>query len=1164
MNRWENGKAEPSALALNRLESLRARPAQPQTSPAQQLDFLGDANAVRLLVEAERLSYGYLANPAFGIETSRVDPLPHQRIAVYERMLPQDRLRFLLADDAGAGKTIMAGLYIREMLARRLVRRVLIVPPAGLIGNWVRELKRFFGLEFALVRGADVREGNPFTQSGSDLVVCSLDTLAGASMFGRLQAPDVEPYDLVVFDEAHKLSARREPDLTIEKTDRYRLAESLAGIAGDDPRWMLDWSARHLLLLTATPHMGKDFPYYALWRLLEPDSLGAFEAFAEYGAADRLPHFIRRTKEEMVDLAGSPLYKTRHSDTLPFELSQGSDSEQELYDLATSYMRGFYNKAGILNASAARLAQTVFQRRLASSTFALLRSLERRHARLLELLADVREGRLTDRQIRAALQNVKDPFDATADEETGDAGRESHERDEDRLLALIRSTSLMDLELERREVAGLVDLARRVLARDQDSKFAALRETLLDPRFRGQKLIVFTEHRDTLTWLRQQLEALGFTDRIAAIHGGLDFRRREAEVDRFRLASDEGGAEYLLATDAAGEGINLQFCSLMINYDIPWNPARLEQRMGRIHRYGQAREVFIVNLVATSTREGRVLATLLGKLDEIRSEMGSDKVFDVIGSVLEGVSMLDVMAGALTDEGAERAAASLGGALTTSQVTAIEARRLHVYGDGGDVARELPRLRAANERETLQRLLPGYVRQFVANAADVLHLRIAGDLDGVFSLTPARPGASDPLLESLEHYPPEVRSRLTVYRPAVTEPAVFLHPGEPVFERLRAVVREQCGASARRGVVFEDPTATDASVVFAIETEILMAPDGEGRASTVESVLRLIRITSDGRAEPCPLEHLLLLKPASGFPPEHAALAMRAAELQIRATDYVADQIVSGAIAERRAALQHTLADRERALVRGYDFQAAELAAIRSRLGARVAQGKANLKPQLERVKARQRALDGRKLRALDSMCGEAGRLQPGSMRVLALALVAPSRSAETRAAYDQDVERLAMQLVRAWEEAAGAVVKDVSNPAKARAAGLDTDHPGYDLLATYPSGEQRAIEVKGRGAGGKVEVTDNEWARACNLRDKYWLYAAFDCATAAPRLIRVQDPFTALLVQQRGGVLINESAIVRAGQTCEPGGAGGVKTLKPASRPASHPLPEERGGVRD
>ena len=1130
VNRWENGRTEPSGLALERLQALAesVREVVPERSTLQ-TDFLGNPRAVRLLVEAERLSYGHLANPAFAIETSLVDPLPHQRIAVYEHMLPHERLRFLLADDAGAGKTIMAGLYIREMLSRRLVRRVLVVPPAGLIGNWARELQRFFGLEFLLARSSDLRQGNPFTRNGSDLTVCSLDTLRGEAMFARLQAPDVEPYDLVVFDEAHKLSARREPDLTTVKTDRYKLAEALAGIQHDDPRWSLDWGARHLLLLTATPHMGKDYPYYALWRLLEPETLGAFEAFADYGASERRAHFIRRTKEEMVDISGAPLYRPRYSTTLGFDLSQGKDSEQELYDRTTAYMRGFYNKAGILNASAARLAQSVFQRRLASSTYAVVRSLERRGQRLDELIAQVREGRLTEHQIRSALQNISDPFAGTADDDADEAGREAHEEIEDRLLRLLLSTSLQDLELERREVSGLVTLGHGVLAAAQDSKFTELRRVLLDERYRDQKFIVFTEHRDTLEWLRQQLEALGFTDRIAGIHGGLDFRQREAEVERFRLPSSQGGAQYLLATDAAGEGINLQFCWLMVNYDIPWNPARLEQRMGRIHRYGQKHDVFIFNLVATSTREGQVLATLLHKLEDIRLAMGSDKVFDVIGHVLDGVSMLDFMAEALTAEGAVRAAERLGGLLTQDQVNALVVARQSIYGAGGDVARELPRLRAITEREALLRLLPGYVRQFVLNAAEELDLHVVGDPDGFFTLSPGRPGVADPLWDALEHYPPEARGRLTVYRPPVTEPAVFLHPGEPLFERLREIVLARCAEAATQGAVFEDPTATEASMVFAIDAAVLQRPAAAGRgAATVESVLRLVRVTADGRVEQCALEHLLLLTPASHFPSEHAALALRAAELQVRALGFIEEKVLAASVGERRNALLEALPERERALVRGFDFQAAELAAMRRRLAERVAEGQIAHKSQLERVKARQRMLEQRKLLALESTRSEPDRIITGPARVLARALVVPTQSEEVREAFDADVERIAVELARAWDEVAGAVVKDVSTPPRARAAGL-TDHPGFDLLAIYPDGQRRAIEVKGRAHGGEIDVSDNEWARACNLRDSYWLYAAYDCATASPRLVRVQDPFVSLLVKARGGVVINESDVVAA-----------------------------------
>ena len=276
VNRWENGQSHPSRLALEKIARAErlgldgistdialeapAPHTQPEAPADHTLDFSTDPETIRAVVEAERLSYGHLFNPAFATEISLIDPLPHQRIAVYKHMLPQPRLRFLLADDAGAGKTIMAGLTIREMLARRLIRRVLVVPPAGLIGNWERELRRLFNLSFKLIVGADARTNNPFAGPGSDLVIVSLDTLTSPRMFSRLQSADTEPYDLVIFDEAHKLSARRDPDGTFRATDRYRLAEALGGVRGLDERWRLRWSCAHLLLLTATPHMGKDFP----------------------------------------------------------------------------------------------------------------------------------------------------------------------------------------------------------------------------------------------------------------------------------------------------------------------------------------------------------------------------------------------------------------------------------------------------------------------------------------------------------------------------------------------------------------------------------------------------------------------------------------------------------------------------------------------------------------------------------------------------------------------------------------------------------------------------------------------------------------------------------------------------------------------------------------
>lgn len=1138
VNRWERGKSRPSDEILRRIRTLEAeRTSQAATQtiaplPASQkaalgrTDFLGSPDRVRLIAEVERLSYGYVASPTFATETSRIEPLPHQRIAVYEHMLTQPRLRFLLADDAGAGKTIMSGLYIREMQARRLIRRVLIVPPAGLIGNWERELRTLFGLRFHIVRGADARSGNPFAGNVGNSVICSVDTLAGTSMLGKLQSPEVDPYDVVIFDEAHKLAASRDADLTVRKTDRYQLAEALAGVMATDPEWALPWSANHLLLLTATPHMGKDFPYYALWRLLEPEVLSTEDAFRAFPAEERRKRFIRRTKEDMVRFDGTPIYPQRISDTLGFDLTSGPAGEQELYERTTAYMRTFYNRAGILNPSAARLALGVFQRRLASSTYAVLRSMERRLVRLDEVIERVREGRLTPQELHAAQLRLRDPFeDSTADEEAAVDGRESHEQDEDRLLQVIRTTSLVDLETERREVLGLIELARGVLAAGHESKFDVLRELLLKPDYRGEKLIVFTEHRDTLEWVGQRLEGMGFTDRIAAIHGGMDFREREAEVERFRNPSADGGAQYLLATDAAGEGINLQFCWLMVNYDVPWNPARLEQRMGRIHRYGQERDpVVIVNLVANNTREGLVIGTLLRKLDTIRRELKSDKVFDVVGRIFENVSIASYLAEALVQDDGADAARRLEGRLTRDQVDAIRQRDRLLFGDGGDVKRELPRLRAVTERETLSKLLPGYVRQFVQDAAESLRLRVDGDLDGAFSLRPMERGALNPLWEVLESYPPEARSRLTVYRPKA-EDAVFVHPGEPIFEQLRSLVLQRFAADARRGAAFVDPTVSEPYLVFLAELSLVRRPN-----EPIHNRLIAVKVDVQGHFDPCPVEHFMLLRGCDRFPTEFVSLASRAAELEVLTDEFLRVQVAEPLLAERRRELRQTLPQREDFLILGFDYQSAELAASRQRLTEKVQQGQSAAKGALERVKDQQRALEKRKAAAIASLHTEPDELSIGQVSVIARALIVPSSVEAERERYDANVEGIAMQVARAFEEAAGANVRDVSTPPKARAAGL-TDYPGFDLLAIYPSGERRAIEVKGRAGTGDVEVSYNEWARACNLRQEYWLHVVFHSASPRPRLVRVQDPFAKLLVKSRG-VIVNDRDIIEVGES--------------------------------
>lgn len=1146
VNRWENEQAIPGALArqqLLRLETsgLEGRRTnlenqQPREQVSTGIDFLSSAERIRLVAEAERLSFGHLFNPTFATEVSLVDPLPHQRIAVYEHMLPQPRLRFLLADDAGAGKTIMAGLYIREMLARRLIRRILIVPPAGLVGNWERELRTLFSLGCRVIHGSDARQGNPFANGNSELLVCSLDTLAGERVFGRLQEANVEPYDLVIFDEAHKLSADREADLSVRATDRYRLAEALAGIRTGDARWSLSWTAQHLLLLTATPHMGKDYPYFCLWRLLEPEVLPTFDAFNAYPRDARARHFIRRTKEEMVHLDGRPLYPPRESNTLSFDLTQGEVSEQALYDQTTAYMTAFYNRAQILNRSAARLAMSVFQRRLTSSTYALMRSFERRLARLDNFIAELRAGRVTPEQMLAAqrrLDELQDPFDSTtADEDESDDGQERHELAEEKLLQAIVYTSLGELEAERAEVERLLSLAEAVLATGHESKFEKLREVLTDPRFRDVKLIVFTEHRDTLEWLGQRLEALGFTDKVAFLHGGMDYTLRDRQVEQFRKPN---GAQYLVATDAAGEGINLQFCWLMVNYDIPWNPARLEQRMGRIHRYGQqAPSVIIVNLVAGKTREGRVQATQLRKLEAMRRELGSDKVFDVIGRTYENIRMTDLMAQSLTEEGASEAVTRVEGTLTTEQIAALEAREKQLFGDGGDVKRELPRLRDEARVEAFRRLLPGYVRQFIERAAAQLDLSIEGDIDGLFALRPGQTAGLELLWSVLEAYPEESRERLTVHRPKDNDSVIFLHPGEPLFERLRAVVVDRFAADAQRGAVFIDPTA-DRPYIFHLAEIIVQRRGGsraDGGADAELLECRLIGMKDEaGVIEECPIEYLLLLRGSDRFPPEFARVAMGAEESIIRAARYADEKVAAPLAAARQRTLLDSLTEREEFLIRGYNSQDAELASQRARLTDRVRAGDAKARAAVDAIKQQQRSLAERRDAAVAALRTEPAAITPGEVRFIAHALIVPSSDPEDRKRHDAEVEAIAMQVAAAYEEALGATVRDVSTPPKARAAGL-SDSPGFDLLSTHPTGERRAIEVKGRAAVGDVEITENEWAKACNLRDGYWLYTVFNCASQHPQVTRVRDPFKKLLFRAKGGVVIDESAIFAAAES--------------------------------
>ncbi|MBQ9407485.1 MAG: DUF3883 domain-containing protein [Desulfovibrio sp.] len=1126
VNRWENGKAKPSRLIWEKLVELEANAAKgnpPNAADVTHLPAMGFASTsqkVRAAIEAERLAYAHSVNPAFATEISRIDPLPHQRIAVYDHMLKQDPLRFLLADDAGAGKTIMCGLYIREMLARKRIKRIIIIPPAGLVGNWRNELSRLFQLEATIVSGSMIRNEsvNPFAVH--DFVICSIDTIRAARAMARLA--DGPAFDLAVFDEAHKMSCNRSSDMRIRESERYKAASAIAGADGhtSPSKRLLPWHATHLLLLTATPHMGKEYPYFALWRLLEPQLFCTPQAFASATPETRAEHFIRRTKEEMVTLDGKHLYPMRCSSTLSYALSK---SERELYDATTDYLLYIYNKAQILNRTASQLALGVFQRRLASSTWALLCSMERRVEKINGIIAKIEANEITEDQLqRMEIQqeerarNTPELYSIPTDE--AEPGMEQDEEEENNALGNMVASSLTDLYYERDCVLGLVKKAREVYESGSESKFEKLREVIESPEYTDEKLLIFTEHKDTLEFLSHRLEALGYTDRIAFIHGGLGFEDRQDQIALFRKSD---GARIMLCTDAAAEGVNLQFCWIMLNYDIPWNPARLEQRMGRIHRYGQKHDpVFLLNMVASNTCEGTVLEKLLDKLEAIRRHLHSDKVFDSIGRVFSEISITDwmrrAMLAAKNGKGMDAVGEELDGVLTEEQILAIESQEKIIYGDGGDVKVELPRLRADMDKEYLRRLLPGYTQAWLEQAALLLGLKIEGNTATAFRLRSV-PGCHidhsvlwDAINSQAKEYDP-----LLSLRPS-SPSAIWVHPGEPVFEALRKLTWAVLHADAMSGAVFLDYEATEPYIMQAARIHVVRSRgDSE---EILDERLVCIRHAEGKPTAFCPMETLLVLGDGgnTAYTPSVRRLAGSSASIREDFEEFLR-QAAIGVSDQIRQREKKALPLRQRQIRQGLNFESAALAARIKSIRDQIRQENADQALQDEMAEARTRLteIQQRCTTLLGMLQANVDAIAPGAIENLGYALVMPATEARVLE-LDPDllcppIEAIAMRVAIAWESQFSDVTA-VHTPARARAAHLP-EYPGFDLLA-YEKGTRKCIEVKGTGGNGQIMMSQNEVARSANLGDEYWLYAVFGCATAQPRLIRVQNPFEKLIMR--------------------------------------------------
>ncbi|MCZ7543283.1 MAG: helicase-related protein [Anaerolineae bacterium] len=719
--RTKDGHLEEVMVEPSELETALLRQTQARSAGSKPADFA-------LLIEAARIRSAYAFDPHFAVSLSGIEPLPHQLEAVYQRLLPQTRLRFLLADDPGAGKTIMTGLLIKELKMRGAIARVLVLCPAPLALQWQDEMRAKFDEIFEVIRAEQAK--NQLAGNVWDRVpqcITSIDFAKQADVWpGILRVQ----WDLVVIDEAHKCAARtygRE----VKKTQRYQLAERLSALV------------ERLLLLTATPHQGDPDSFAHFLRLLDADQFVDPHWVGQYGALNRellriedSPWFLRRVKEGLRDFEGRKLFTERHPWTVPFQLAP---EELQLYQQVTEYINTFLprQQSGRRRMSVA-LARTVLQRRLASSIRAIRRSLERRHERFTKILREL-QG-LTPTEQRQRLQELQ--LIALDEEQEFDDHEEAFQDEVATQITAVARVS--DLQREVSALERLIRLAHAIEAQGQETKLSALQRCLERAEFaelrdgRGN-LLIFTEHRDTLDYLREQLEAGKYA--CCEIHGGMNAQLRKAAQDTFRTE-----AQICIATEAAGEGINLQFCHLMINYDMPWNPNRLEQRMGRIHRIGQEYDVHIFNFVATNTVEGSILTRLLDKLDEMREALGG-RVFDVIGLILKlnEVNLEEML----------REAAYNPARLDEyrDQIERISPARLKELEEATGLAMatshvDLSAIQQQDFRSEERRLMPEYVEDFFINAAERVGLRVERRADALWRVdhvperfrAPALPG----------------------------------------------------------------------------------------------------------------------------------------------------------------------------------------------------------------------------------------------------------------------------------------------------------------------------------------------------------------------------------------------------------------------------------------
>ncbi len=1054
--------------------------------------FDGRPEHFALGVEALRLGLAYEYDPYFALSIARIDPLPHQLEAVYDYFIKAPRIRFLLADDPGAGKTIMAGLLIQELKARGLLKRILIVTPANLTFQWQRELRDKFNQQFEILNSHILRAQygtNPWMERDQVITSISWVSYIDDARASLLRSR----WDLIIVDEAHKMSAAS-PD---NKTLAYQLGEALGQLTD------------HYLLMTATPHKGDPAHFALFLRLLDQDVYGDVKSLEEAMRRNEAPFYLRRVKEALVTFpepetgAVKRLFTRRDVRTIDFQIDA---DEWDFYDALTRYVEDQSIKGAADDSARGRaigFTMAMLQRRFASSVYAARRTLERMKARREKILDN--PDRYYEEQIQ---RRVPDDFDDLTEEEKDEI-----------LRALEEVVVSVDPEALREEIVQLGRLiaqAHRLEEREVESKLLKLRETItaqgvfVDPTM---KLLIFTEHKDTLDYLAGdgrdgrplgKLREWGLS--VTTIHGGMKPGDRDTPGSRIHAEREfRDTCQVMVATEAAGEGINLQFCWFMINYDIPWNPVRLEQRMGRIHRYGQDKDCLIVNFVSSNTREGRVLQKLFDRVRQIERDLdphGMGTVFNVLGDIFPSNQLermvRDMYAHNQTEE-----------RITSRIVEEIDPERFRRITNSaleGLAKRQLNLASVLSKSSTAkeQRLVPEVVERFFKQAAP-----LAGIVprptraERVFRVgrIPNSLNRHAPTLEPRFGRLAREYDRITFDQQALRADATveWVTPGHPLFEVVREEMWQQSQPDLERGAVFYDLNR-DEPAWFDLFTAAVV----DGRGVELHQRLFVVETTIDGTMHVRQPAIFLDLIPAPGEAQQPYGYDLPGHEA---AEAFLIEQELQGFLeqvtAERQKEVETIARHVEISLNVLIDRQNLRLAELLVRQQAGEDDSllaapllAANIKRESDRQDELEARLAARRAELnQERYCTLADIRHYGRASILPH----PEREQPEMAGLvrDEAIERIAVEVATHHETERGWQVVSV-----------ETDNKGFDLISRDPANptEVRYIEVKGRAGVGPVFLSNNEYATAGRLREDYWLYVVYNCATT-PQLHVIRDP---------------------------------------------------------